>query len=175
MTLTKRTLLPFLSALAMIFSPLTYADMSLDSDQSVINFVSVKKGTVAETHTINKSSGTLTDKGELKISLDLSSVDTKIEVRDQRMKEHLFETLKFANATISANLGELSTSDGISQVKTEATLELHGVLKPIKVEVMVMRSGDTLMAASTQPILITAADYGLEGGVAILQKGADFQ
>lgn len=171
MTYCKRLLTPLLTSLtmALVLSP-AYADMSLDNSHSTLKFVSIKKGSVAEAHSINKLSGSLSDKGELKISLDLSSVDTKIDIRNERMKKHLFEIDKFATATITAKLTGLPTADGISQLSAEATLDLHGVSKPIKVEVSLVKSGDQLMVASTRPVIINAADYGLEGGIAMLQK-----
>ena len=170
MNFSKRILLSISSLLLAVATNSAYADMSLVSEQSTVNFVSVKKGTIAEAHTINKISGSLSDTGELKISLDLSSVDTKIEIRDQRMKDYLFETSKFATATITASLGKIPTQDGIKQVSGEAKLNLHGVSKVIKVDVSVMKSGNKLMAVSRLPIIIKADDFKLTAGIAKLQE-----
>ena len=142
--------------------------MILDKEYSNVSFVSVKKGAVAEGHRIKNLSGSLTDKGALKVTLDLTSVDTKIEIRDQRAKEFLFETSKFAEATLTANLDAIT--DGVSNISTEAELSLHGVSQKIKVEVTVIKAGDKLLATSTMPIIIKASDYKMESGVKKLQE-----
>ena len=160
------TILAFLS----FYASAVFADMRLNSDQSTVSFISVKKGAVSEAHTFKKLSGVLTDSGELKLSLDLASVDTKIEIRDDRMRKHLFETEKFSTATITAQLTDLPTKPGITNISTEATLDLHGVSKRIQVEVVVFKTADELMAANTSPVIINAVDYGMEGGIAMLQK-----
>jgi len=165
---TKQTLLSLIAILGLSLTSISFADMNLDKKYSNVSFVSVKKGTVAEGHRIRKLSGSLTDKGILKVTLDLNSIDTKIEIRDQRAKEFLFETEKFAEATLTANIEEIK--DGISNISTEAELSLHGISQKIKVDVTVLKAGDQLLATSTMPIIINAADFKLEGGIKKLQE-----
>lgn len=165
----KHILLPIIASTALLFGQLAYADMTLDNDNSTLSFVSVKKGSAAEVHTIKKLSGSLSDTGELKVVLDLSSVDTKIEVRDGRMKVFLFETDKFSEATLTAKL-ESMPEDGIKQISTEATLDLHGVSQVIKVNSTVLRTGDKLIVTSSTPIIINAADFKLDSGISKLQE-----
>jgi len=164
---TKHIIVSIVAPLVLSLASISYADMTLDKEHSNLSFVSVKKGTVAEVHRIKNLSGSLSDKGELKVTLDLTSVDTKIEIRDQRAKEFLFETDKFANATLTANIAEIA--EGVSNISTEAELSLHGVSQKITVDVTLMKTGDKLLAASTTPIIINAADFKMEEGVAKLQ------
>ena len=148
-----------------------FADMTLDNKHSSVSFVSVKKGTVAEAHHIKKLSGSLTDSGQLKVILDLASVDTKIEIRDQRIKAFLFETTKFTEATLTAQIKDIvNTDDGIKKLTMDAKLDLHGISQTIKVDVIVLKSGNTLLATSATPILINAADFKLDGGIGKLQE-----
>ena len=60
MTQYKRILLPVITSAALFFGQFAYADMTLDADNSSLSFVSVKKGTAAEAHTIKNISGSLT-------------------------------------------------------------------------------------------------------------------
>ena len=165
---TKQALLSIVATVGLSLASVSFADMTLDKKHSNVSFVSVKKGAVAEGHRIKDLSGSLTDKGALKVTLDLTSIDTKIEIRDQRAKEFLFETSKFAEATLTANLEAIA--DGVSNISTEAELSLHGVSQKIKVEVTVIKAGDKLLATSTMPIIIKASDYKMEGGVKKLQE-----
>ena len=165
----KRILLPLMTSAALLFGPLAYADMVLDSDNSTLSFVSIKKDSVAEVHMIKKLSGSLSKAGELKIVLDLFSVDTKIEIRDGRMKELLFETNKFAEATLTAKV-EGIPEDGIKHINTKATLDLHGVSQTVNVDVTVLKIGDKLIATNSTPIIINAADFKLDAGIKKLKE-----
>jgi hypothetical protein len=52
-----------------------------------------------------------------------------------------------------------------------AELNIMGIIKTISVTVQVTRKTDNgIVATSTQPILISAADFGLASGIKILQK-----
>jgi hypothetical protein len=52
-----------------------------------------------------------------------------------------------------------------------AELTIMGISKTITVTVQVSRRTDNgIVATSTQPILISAADFGLTAGIGILQK-----
>lgn len=154
-----------------IFSTTKAADLSLDNDLSTIDFMSIKKGTVIEPHTFKKLSGTLTENGKLEIEIDLSSVDTKIEVRDERMKSVLFEVAKYGSATLVADLDDHSMDEGeIKLIEASATLDLHGVSKEVKIKAMAAKVGEKLMVTSADPIILNADDFGLATGLDTLQK-----
>ncbi|HIO91681.1 MAG TPA: YceI family protein [Leucothrix mucor] len=151
-------------------SSVSLADMTLNSDRSSLSFFSVKKGTAGESHTIPKLSGTFSDAGDLKVTLDLKTVDTKNKVRDERMNKFLFETDKHPKATLTAKITDDLSGDGLKAIEVEATLMMHGVEKKIKVAVAVIRVGDKLIASSTKPVIISAPDFKLGEGVAKLQE-----
>ena len=52
------------------------------------------------------------------------------------------------------------------------TLSLHGVEQELAVPVTVFSDGGNLRVISTRPILISAADFGLAGGVEALREVA---
>ena len=157
-------------AILLGLSSVSFADMTLNGDSSSLSFFSVKKGTAGESHTIPKLSGSLTTSGDLKVVLDLKSVSTKNSVRDERMNKVLFETDKHPEAILTAKISDDLSAKGIKKIETEATLVMHGMTQKIKVEVMVVRTGDKLIASSIQPIIISAPDFKLETGVAKLQE-----
>ncbi|MCK5814159.1 MAG: YceI family protein [Cocleimonas sp.] len=144
--------------------------MKLNGDSSSLSFFSVKKGTAGESHRIPKLSGSFTTSGDLKVVLDLKSVETKIPIRDERMNTVLFETTKHPEAILTAKINDDFSKNGIKTITTEATLEMHGVTQKIKANVMVIRTGNKLIASSLKPIIISASDFKLDAGVAKLQK-----
>lgn len=150
------------------------ADWQVDNAFSKVNFVSVKKDTIGETHYFKQVSGTLSDKGQLNIAIDLASVETIIPIRNERMRKFLFNTKTFPNADISAdiNMKQLKMAVGESKmIKTSADLGLHGVNKLISVEVMVTKvAKDKLLVTSMKPIIVNPADFGMAKGVDKLRE-----
>jgi len=144
--------------------------MTLDNSLSSLNFVSVKKGSVGEVHTIDKLSGSLSDDGNLVVKLDLSSVNTGIDIRNERMLEHLFETKNNPIATISAKISGGRSTNEISTITGTLSLDLHGIKKDIEFNVVAVKSGDNLVVSSAKPIIIQASDFGLVAGIQKLQE-----
>lgn len=171
--LNSKTLLKgIILSSVMAFSQIAMAgSMRLDENMSNLSFVSVKNGTVAEAHSIPKLTGSISDKGELKISMFLASVETNIPIRNTRMNRHVFDSGNNPLATITANVaGKVPTAAGVAIVETEGELTLRGVVKKIKVNVMVAHTGKELVVSSIKPIIVKASDYGMEVGVKKLQE-----
>ena len=117
---------------------------------------------------------TLSDGGKLNVAVDLSSVNTAIDIRNKRMQEMLFNVTKFAQATFEANLPESMMNLKSGQVvngKVDGILMLHGKAVPTSFAVKASKvNDDTLTVSTTSPTLIKAESFGLAEGVAALQK-----
>ncbi len=153
-------------------SPLLMAaeQWQLDSQHSSIHFVSIKKSSIAEIHTFNKLSGNLSQKGNAEISIDLASVDTAIEIRNERMKEHLFDIKQFPKGVIKAKFDEnLITKLPVGQLKKASqtlTLGLHGKTIELKGDFVISKLSDKQVRITTvRPIVINAGDFGLLEGI----------
>jgi polyisoprenoid-binding protein YceI len=150
------------------------AKWSLVAEESVLTFISIKNTNVAEVHRFHTLSGDVSKSGQLELSIDLASVDTQVPIRDERMRDVLFETGQFPRATLSARLDPAVLQDlpvGQSKrVSTEATLDLHGQSKVIQIAALVIRPNDReLVVTSLQPLILNAADFGLADGVEALR------
>jgi polyisoprenoid-binding protein YceI len=164
----KKYALLMLTILA--FTPSAFADWVLQNDQSEITFISVKSNTVAEIGEFKKFEGTIDKKGQVDIAVNLASVDTRISVRDERMKSVLFDVSKFAQAKLTGAVDVVRAtalkvgerySDSIS-----LKLSLHGIEKTVPTDVTVIKlAGDTWMVTSTTPIILNARDYKLTAGI----------
>lgn len=159
--------------LALLITTNVQAAMMLDNAQSTISFVSIKKSQVAEVHSFSKMSGGLSDEGKLDISIELDSVQTKIDIRDTRMRDMLFETMNFPNAVLTTTISDVIPEGQPTSIQVEAELALHGVSKPITINAVALRAGDQLLVTSTQAIIINANDFKLEGGVEALRDIAE--
>ncbi|WP_438865353.1 YceI family protein [Neptunicella sp.] len=159
---------------ALLVSTSTLADWQLDPAQSTLNFLSTKKAQVTEIHQIKTLSGKLDDAGNAVVELDLSSVDTGIDIRNQRMIKFLFAADKFPMATVKANVSAelLALAAGETQVTSlDADLDLHGMKQSLKLPVTVTGLADGgIQVTSIKPVLISSADFGLTEGVEKLKS-----
>jgi len=160
-------------AAATMLPPLAQADW-LVGPGSLVQFVSIKNNTIGEVSHFETLAGTVTDAGEVEVRVALDSVETNIGIRNERMKKMLFEVGLYPEAVITAQLDAeavAAMSDG-GVTNVALLIDLHGqtVTKDALLNVAVTDQG--VRATTTRPILLTASEFGLEGGVAALQEVA---
>jgi polyisoprenoid-binding protein YceI len=140
---------------------------------SRVGFVSIKNNSIGENNVFEQVTGSISDAGHVALSIDLTSVETGVGIRNKRLQRMLFEVGKFPTAMVQATLSasqldSLKAGDNVSET-VKVTVSLHGMsvdkLAPLSVGV----SEDGLRVTSTQPIVVAAKDFGLESGVAALQ------
>jgi len=152
-----------------------HADWALDNSGSRLSFVTIKAQDVAEVHTFETLSGSVTADGVATVSIELASVNTLIPIRDERMREILFITDVFPTATVSARLDvekfqnlPVSTS---SVLTTELLLSLGEAKLPVTAELLVSRlAGDRILVTSLKPIIVNAGSVALAEGVEQLRE-----
>ncbi|NVJ60046.1 MAG: YceI family protein [Gammaproteobacteria bacterium] len=154
---------------------LSAQNWSLNSAESKLIFSSVKNSAVAENHSFKNFSGKVTNNKNVFISIDLSSVETNIDIRNQRMKEHLFKVDKFSTATIELSLPdgfveELSIGKSVD-IEQAFTLNLHGKSNQNKAAFRVTKlNKKQIQVVNTLPIFIQAEPFELVGGILKLQQ-----
>ncbi|WP_415892445.1 YceI family protein [Neptuniibacter sp. PT8_73] len=158
-----------------LFSTVASADWTLSQQDSDFSFSSIKKAKVLENHSFKQFSGGIDAAGKATLTLDLASVTTGIEIRDERMQNMLFETGKFAQANFTAQVDvnqiEKQAVGSIQPQTITGKLSLHGVEKEITAQVNVVKLADNKVLVSTaQPITINAADFALDSGVTALKE-----
>lgn len=151
---------------------------TLDSGESHLAFVSVKAGQVAEAHSFPGLSGSVSEAGQAELSIDLASVDTAIDIRNERMRDMLFKVADFPTATVTTTLdpaafGALQAGDTLVQPVT-ATLDLHGTTGEVTTDLTVTRVGANKVRVQTiAPMIVSADSYGLGEGVEALRQVAN--
>lgn len=148
---------------------------TLDASRSSLYFVSTKKIHIIESHTFTVMSGSISEQGEAELILALDSIESGIDIRNERMREHLFETDTFAEAIVSVpvDMNSLeSMPDGSVAIQTlSADLSLHGLTVGLSSDVRVTKLSDSeFMVQNTQPILINAEDFALTSGIDTLRN-----
>ncbi len=149
----------------------SYADQwVIDRQSSQLNFITIKQAQFVELNQFNYFKGGLNAKGQFNLTIDLASVDTKVALRDDRIRRFLFQVDKFASASLTANFDKkmidmLMPGEHIS-LAVEATLSLHDEQEVMGIDVLIIKLTDTkLVAVSTEPVMVHAADFSLLNGI----------
>ena len=146
---------------------------SVDAESRVA-FGSIKKNVAGEVHHFNKVSGVVKEKGEMTITIDLASVQTNIDIRDERMGKHVFQEGK-ATAVITGTI-DMEEVDSMKPgetkvVEIEANLEFAGSENEIEAEMLVARLSENRVLVTTADFLmLSTEDLGIDAGVDMLKK-----
>lgn len=170
-----RMLRVLLALTLVILSRAAFAQWELDNERSAVNFISVKNSAIAETHSFTSLVGFIGADGKVQLGIDLDSVETLIPIRNERMRELLFETARFPAANINAQVApgilQAAAEGGVVTTDIPVTLSLHDREVELAVPVVVVgESGGLLRVLSSRPVILSAADFGLESGVQALRE-----
>lgn len=150
----------------------------LDDSSSRIAFASIKAHEFIETHYFSRLSGQISGNGEAIVTIFLKDVETRIDIRNERMRDMFFEINKFPRATIKANVNVNDFSDlpigGRREAEIEATLSLHGKESSVFANAFVTRIAKTRVeVATTEPTIVYVSDFDLETGLDSLREIAN--
>ncbi len=146
---------------------------TLDSENSKVAFGSIKKEKVGEVHSFETISGTVSAKGEVSIDIDLASVQTNIDIRNERMIEHVFKGAATANLSATVDMEEIAHMEtgAMSIVDVEGVLSFLGQSIEVETEMFVARIADDKAVVTTNDmIFIGAEDAGINDGVSKLME-----
>ena len=164
--------------LLLLVTQATLADWRLTA-ASKVGYVSIKNNAIAEHNYFSGVTGSLNKKGQLKVSIDLSTVETQVDIRNQRMRDLFFEVMQYPEAVVTAQLDMQELAQVESGAPLELvkpfTLSLHGIESTGEAHLRIVSVGGRAWVSTVRPILISAADFGLEGGVAALRKIAGLE
>lgn len=183
LTALRRSALPALFCLATVLSAGSGAanplepGWTLKPEMSNLRFQSVKNTTKVESSSFATFTGEIGPDGAAEVTVLLDSVDTKIDIRNVRMRFLFFETFNYPQATITTRIDpeqvtQLATSRRMS-LQLPFSLDLHGVKKTFIADVVAtLLSDDLVSVASATPISIAVAEFGLMENLGKLQEAA---
>lgn len=152
----------------------------VDPVGSYVGFASVKNDLIAENHSFTAISGTVEDSGSVNIAIALTSVETLIPIRNERIRSILFEVEEYPEVAVTANLNiDEFALLGLGESKIDTIpigVNLHGIDLSKNVLVKVTRSSnDSYEVTSLGPIVIHASQFALSEGLESLRKIAGLQ
>ncbi|MBK5931950.1 YceI family protein [Halochromatium salexigens] len=160
--------------------PALAADWTLDPERSHLSYVSIKSGHIGENNHFTELAGHIDDAGQVVVDTKLDSVETLVPIRNERMREILFKTMNYNDATLSAKV-DPAAIDALQpgemvEVVAESTLSLHGESQPLVLKMQAAKlDANTLMVASTEPVILDASNFGLSEGIEQLREIAGLE
>lgn len=148
----------------------------LDRDNSKIAFGSIKLETVGEVHTFEGLSGKISESGGVDIEIELATVETFIDIRNERIIEHVFKGTPTASLTAELDMNEVAGL-GVGEtalIYVEAVLSLAGTSVDLETEMFVARlSQSRVLVTTSDMVMLSTADAGLTAGIDKLMELAD--
>ena len=149
----------------------------LQPENSALRFQSVKNNATVEGSSFASFTGAIDQTGAAVVRIATDSVDTKIDLRNVRMRFLFLETFTFPEAVITVNLDPALLADLPAKrrmtVTLPYTLELHGVTQDRTSDVIVTLVTDNMVSISSAgPIPIAVADFNLAEGITKLQEAS---
>ncbi len=154
--------------------PLVEGTWSVDTDRSSLSYVSIKSGEVAESNSLSGFSGSVSAQGAASVEIDLATVETKVDIRNERMRDVFFQVADYPTAIVTAQIDPAAFEAlGVGQSITqplEATLNVKGVEAPIGTQVAITRTSENaVLVTSVEPVIVYADALELTEGLAQLQ------
>lgn len=141
---------------------------TLESGSSKLAFGSVKSNEIGEVHNFKSIDGKVAKDGTVTLGIDLSSVETNIDIRNERMVEHVFKNAPRATVTANIDMSALeSLKVGESKVmEAEGIVSLVGTDVDLFGDLFVMRlAEDKVMVTTDSMIFLSTVDAGIDSGV----------
>lgn len=142
------------------------AAWELDGAASSFHYVTSKASAVSEVNSFTGLSGAISDAGAASLAINLASVDTGIDIRNERMRDIVFQVAQFMEATVSvpvdaAALSALAVGDSMTGTYT-ATVSLHGINQEMAADLKVVKlADDSIQVSTVRPLIVGAAAFGL--------------
>lgn len=147
-------------------APLTEGAWALDPAGSRLSYVSIKAGEVAEANRFDTLAGTVAADGTATLEIDLASVNTGVDIRNERMREIFFGVAEFPKANVTAKLDPAAFAGlAVGQSLTrplKANVTIKGASSDVETEVLVTRVAENrVTVVPTAPVIVSTDMFGL--------------
>ena len=153
------------------------ASWYLDGESSRLSFITTQNANIADVHRFLVLHGKVDRKGLAQLRIEMDSVNSAVPLRDERMRDVLFDFKHFPEAQISAQIGLQPINDLANGAQLElhlpVTVSLRGKQHTYEAELLATRLDERRFQVVTlEPVVLHAEDFDLMPGVATLRKAA---
>ena len=148
----------------------THAGWVVDDQVSHIHYLPTKilandAGSVTEQNTFDGISGQINDLGVAEFTIDLTSIDTSVTIRNERILKYVFDVVaKGSTATLKAEVPKPLLAKPSGTAMLPATLMIGSVAQSVELHVAFTKTRQGIQVTSIQPTLVKAHDFGLTTG-----------
>ena len=149
------------------------AGWMLDGASSTVAFGSVKKDAVGESHHFSGLSGSVSQDGAVSVEIDLGSVETWIDKRNERMVEHVFANAPSATFTANVDMETLQALKigAMTEVEIKGKLSLGSASIDVQDTMIAVRLGEMkVMVMTAEMIWISTEEAGIDAGISKLME-----
>lgn len=161
--------------LALLALPFPAFAWDLDPDRSTVAVVSIKNGDIAEVHRFTDLTGAVAEDGRFLLAVRLGSIETGIDIRDERMRSMLFDSAAQPFATVTGRIAlepfQAMPVGSVQEIGAPLVLEANGHRVETIAALRITRLADRTVAVRTaEPLLLDAAAFGYTEGVDALRR-----
>lgn len=137
-------------------------------DDSIVAYGSIKANVAGEVNTFNKIDGAIAADGQAMISIELTSVNTNVDIRNQRMIKYVFGDNTKAVLTTQLDMEAIKALS----IGDTTTMEVEGVLSFLGEDVdvdthffVVKLSDSKILATTDSMIMMQTEELGVNAGL----------
>ena len=151
------------------------ANWYLDGESSRLSFVSTQNANIANVHRFLVLHGKVDRKGQAQLRIEMDSVNSAVPLRDERMRDVLFDFKHFPEAQITAQIDLQPINDLAPDAQLElhlpVTVSLRGKQHTYEAELLATRLDERRFQVVTlEPLMLQAEDFGLQPELETLRK-----
>ena len=151
------------------------ANWYLDCESSRLSFITTQNANIADVHRFLVLHGKVDRKGLAQLRIEMDSVNSSVPLRDERMRDVLFDFKHFPEAQISAQIDLQPINDLASGAQLElrlpVTVSLRGKQHTYQAELLATRLDERRFQVVTlEPLMLQAEDFGLQPELETLRK-----
>ena len=168
-------LLKLLILCSLGLSVMSHADWKLDKSKSEISFVVTKNALIADNHYFTDFDAYVNNAGEVKLTIEMASVQTNIMKRDKRLKSILFNVAKYPQSFAQLKVRNTylkSKPPGTQEIiQVSGHLNMLGINQVTNARLLINHLINNKVSVSTvEPILLDANDYDMLPSINTLIK-----
>lgn len=156
------------AALALVAGTASAEMWTLDGANSKVGFGSVKSDVIGEGHSFSGLSGTVSEDGMVELTLDLATVNTDLDIRNERIQEHVFKMAPSAQLMAEVDMDAMkglavgSTMESV----VEGTAMFLGEEVFVDLPVVAARlADDKVLIMSDGITYISTEELGIDAGI----------
>ncbi|MCU1729918.1 YceI family protein [Pseudomonas sp. 7P_10.2_Bac1] len=153
------------------------ASWYLDGESSRLSFITTQNANVANKHRFLVLHGKVDRKGHAQLRIEMDSVNSAVPLRDERMRDQLFDFKHFPEAQITAQINlqpinELAPGAQV-ELRLPVTVTLRDKQHTYEAELLATRLDEhRFQVVTLEPLMLQAEDFGLQPELETLRKGA---